>query len=113
MLTEDLVALGRDIAERRVILELVSNYPAPAVTLTDGPLELWGAKGGSEQEYHRNRDLHLSILSQLQSKHTIVAGYIDKPAADLVIRLLELTQIPENEMKDVRTRRDLREVTAR
>jgi len=113
MLTEDLVALGRDLSERKKLLELGLQYPKPVITFTDGPIELWGAEGSAPDEYRRNRENHLSILAQLQSENIITAGYIDKPAADLVARLLEISQIQENEMKSVRDIHPLRGVTDR
>ena len=113
ILTEDLVALGRDLSERKKLLELGLQYPKPVITFTDGPIELWGAEGSAQEEYRRNRENHLSILSQLQSENIITAGYIDKPAADLVTRLLEISQIQENEMRTVRDIHTLRGVTDR
>jgi hypothetical protein len=111
LVSEDLVALGRDLAERKILLDLTTKYPAPVIALTDGPIEIWGSQGSDQQEYTKTRTLHLSILSQLQTTGAIVAGYIDKPAADLVARLLELTLIPEPEMKDVRKKHALRGIT--
>ena len=113
LLTEDLVALGRDLSERRKLLELAAGYPGQVITFTDGPIELWGAKGGSEADFRRNREIHLSILSQMASKNILTAGYIEKPAADLVARLLEIAQVPEDEMKDIRTKHSLRGVSDR
>ena len=113
MITEDMVALGRDLSERKKLLELGLQYPQPVITFTDGPIELWGAEGSAQDEYRRNRENHLSILSQLQSADIITAGYIDKPAADLVTRLFEISQIQENEMKAVRNLHTLRGVTDR
>jgi hypothetical protein len=111
--TEDMIALGRDLSERMKLLELGLQYPKPVITLTDGPIELWGAEGSAQEEYRRNREKHLSILSQMQSENIITAGYIDKPAADLVTRLLEISQVRENEMKTVRDAHSLRGVTDR
>ena len=113
IITEDLVALGRDLAERKKLLELASGYPTPVITLTDGPVELWGTEGSSQEDYRRNREVHLSILSQLQLNNVITAGYIDKPAADLVIRLLEISQIPDGEMKNIRRKHSLQGVNDR
>jgi hypothetical protein len=113
MLTEDLVALGRDLSERKTLLELASRQAKPVITLTDGPIELWGAEGSAQEDYRRNREIHLSILSRLQSEDIITAGYIDKPAADLVARLLEIGQIPEGEMREIRMAHPLRGVTDR
>lgn len=113
MITEDMVALGRDLSERQKLLELGLQYPKPVITFTDGPIELWGAEGSAAEDYRRNREKHISILSQLQSENIITAGYIDKPAADLVSRLLEISQIQENEMRTVRDVHTLRGVTDR
>jgi hypothetical protein len=113
LLTEDLVALGRDLSERRKLLDLAMNYTGQVITFTDGPIELWGAKGSSEVDFRRNRDIHLDILSKMASKNILTAGFIEKPAADLVARLLEIAQVPENEMKDIRTKHSLRGVTDR
>jgi hypothetical protein len=52
-------------------------------------------------------------LSQLQSRDVTVAGYVDKPGADLVIRLLELTLLDVEQMKEVRKQHPLRGVTDR
>lgn len=111
VLSEEALALRRDLAERRKLLELAEQVRGPCVALTDGPVELWGAKDSGEQEYRRHLEWHLSILSQMQERGVIPAGYVDKPAADLVIRLLEIAALPEDEMKDVRQRHPLRGAT--
>ena len=113
MLTEEAVQQRRDIAERRLLLDLAPNYPAPVITLTDGPLELWGWKGSEADEYRRNLETYKSILSQLQAREVIVAGFVDKPAADLVVRLLEIAGMAESELADLRVRHPLRGVSDR
>jgi hypothetical protein len=114
MLTEEAIGQRRDIAERRKLLELAPGCPAPVVALTDGPVELWGAKGAEAEEYRRNLELHKSILSQLQARGVTVAGYVDKPAADLVIRLLEIALFStDEEFKNIRKHHSLRGVTDR
>lgn len=113
MLTEEAVQQRRDIAERRLLLDLAPDYPGPVIALTDGPLELWGAKGGEAEEYRRNLETYKSILSQLHSRDVIMAGFVDKPAADLVVRLLELAQMAENELPGLRTNHPLRGVSDR
>jgi len=114
-LSEDMIALGRDLAERNKLLDLAANYPSPIIALTDGPVELWGAKNGTEEAYRASLEKHLSILSQLQAKGVTVAGYVDKPGADLVVRLLEIAALPDDQLKlkDVRQKRSLRGVTDR
>ena len=104
----------RDIAERRSLLELAPKYPAPVLALTDGPVELWGAKGADEEDYRKNLEIHKSILSQLQAKGVTVAGYVDKPGADLIVRTLEIAQLStDEEFKQIRKLHGLRGVTDR
>jgi len=114
ILTEEAIGQRRDIAERRKLLELAPGYPAPVIALTDGPIELWGVKGAEAEDYRRNLELHKSILTQLQANGVTVAGYVDKPAADLVIRLLEVAQLStEDDFKNIRKQHNLRGVTDR
>jgi hypothetical protein len=104
----------RDIAERRKLLELAPDFPAPLLALTDGPVELWGAKGAGEDDYRKNLEIHKSILSQLQARGVTVAGYVDKPGADLVVRSLEIAGFSsDEEFKDIRKLHPLRGVTDR
>ena len=112
--TGEAIEQRRDIAERRKLLELAPDYPAPMIALTDGPVELWGAKGAGEEDYRKNLEIHKSILSQLQAKGVSVAGYVDKPGADLVVRTLEIAQLStEEEFKNIRKLHSLRGVTDR
>jgi hypothetical protein len=114
MLSEEAIEQRRDIAERRKLLEMVPDYPAPVLTLTDGPVELWGAKNGGEGDYLKNLEIHKSVLSQLQAKNVTVAGYVDKPGADLVVRTLEIAQLStDDEFKNIRKQHTLRGVTDR
>ncbi len=114
MLSGEAIEQRRDIAERKKLLELASSYSTPVIALTDGPVELWGAKNGVEGEYRRNLEIHRSILSQLQEREAIVAGYVDKPGADLVVRLLEIVLCSsEQEFEKIREFHPLRGVTDR
>ncbi len=114
MLTSESIELQRDIAERKKLLELAKQVSGPCVALTDGPVELWGAKNGGEDDYRKNLEIHKSILSQLESRGVTVAGYVDKPGADLVVRLLEIARLSsEEQFKDIRKQHSLRGVTDR
>jgi len=110
-LNEDLIALDRDLAERKKLLELAPKFPAPVLALTDGPVELWGAEGAAQDAYWASLEKHLSILSQLRAHGVTLAGYVEKPAADLVVRLLEIAPLTNEQMKDLRTHHPLRGVT--
>lgn len=92
-MTDGMVALKRDLRERSMLDELSKGIKGAVVTFTDGPIELWGAKDGEDAEsYHESLNNYLSVLSRLQARDVITAGYVDKPAADLVVRLLELVK---------------------
>ena len=92
-MSDGMVALKRDLRERTSLDEHSKGIKGSVVTFTDGPIELWGAKDGEDAEsYHESLNNYLSVLSRLQSRDVITAGYVDKPAADLVVRLLELVK---------------------
>ncbi len=112
-ITQDDIEFSRDIAERKKLLELAKDQKGTLIALTDGPVEIWGAKSANEGDYQKTLEQHKSILSQLQSRDVTVAGYVDKPGADLVMRLLELTQLDADQMKEVRKQHPLRGVTDR
>jgi hypothetical protein len=100
--TEGLVALRRDLAERKKLLALSKEYSPPLVTLTDGPLQLWESHESDEvMGYEKALDEYLSVLSQLQERQAITAGYVDKPSSNLLVRLLEVAATPEDELKNL------------
>jgi hypothetical protein len=68
LLTDEAIAQQRDLAERRSLLELAEGLPGEVVALTDGPLELWGAKGSGEEEYRKNLEMKVEQRTvELQS----------------------------------------------
>jgi hypothetical protein len=89
-LSDGMVALRRDLKERVFLDELSKGIQGQVVTFTDGPIELWGAKGEDAQDYSDFVEKYKTVLSRLQSRDVITAGYVDKPSADLVVRLLEI-----------------------
>jgi NurA domain len=92
-MTDGMVALKRDLRERTSLDELSKGIKGAVVTFTDGPIELWGAREGEDAEsYYDSLKSYQAVLSRLQSRDVITAGYVDKPAADLVLRLLELVK---------------------
>jgi hypothetical protein len=108
---EDRISMMRDLRERRILAEQAAQIPTPVVTLTDGQLELWGAKTTRGQEniqFRQSLDDYLDALLELESSGAITAGYIDKPGEDYVIRLLEIASQPEKDAKN-RTLRGVRD----
>jgi hypothetical protein len=113
-MTEGMIALRRDLKERAKLEELSREIPGPVVTFTDGPIELWGARGGEDAEsFYEALTNYKSVLSRLQERGVITAGYVDKPAADLVIRLLELVEAQKDQPKNFRDYHPLRGVSDR
>ncbi len=98
MASEDLVALLRDVQERRILAELAQSVTPPVITLTDGPLELYH-EPRTEKSFKENFAAYLSALDDLAQAGAITAGYVSRPRADLVIKLLTLPEegaIPAN-----------------
>jgi hypothetical protein len=113
-MTEGMVALKRDLRERTMLDELSRGINIPVVTFTDGPIELWGARDGEMAEsYFESLKSYQTVLSRLQSRGVITAGYVDKPAADLVVRLLELVKAQEEGPPSFREYHPLRGVSDR
>jgi hypothetical protein len=114
VLSETQIALMRDLHERRRLAELSMDAPPPVITFTDGPLELWGARDGQEsQAFDRSLEEYQQALRALQQLGATTAGYVDKPSANLVVRLLEIAALGEDELKDAKKKRLLGRVIDR
>ena len=110
--TDSLVALQRDLAERKKLLTVSKDYPLPVVTLTDGPLQLWESRESNEVfGYEKALEEYLSVLSQLQERGVITAGYVDKPSSNLLVRLLEVAITPDGEIEKLHELHPLHGVT--
>ena len=102
-LSEGTIALRRDLAERTKLEEIAKNYPAPVITFTDGPIELWGNKDpNNAKTYEASMEKYLGALSRLESNGITTAGYIDKPSASPVVRLLEIMIAPADKLGKLR-----------
>jgi len=112
-MSDGLVALKRDLAERTKLDELSKDLGGSVVTFTDGPIELWGAKGEDANSYEAIVQKYLGVLSRLQGRGVITAGYVDKPSADLVARLLEIASADNEQIQKLREFHPLRGVSDR
>jgi hypothetical protein len=115
-LSDGMVALKRDLDERSKLDELAAQFvgEAPVITFTDGPIELWGSASGEDAAaYEESLARYLTVLSRLQTRGVVTAGYVDKPGADLVIRLLELSEATDEDLKKLREYHPLRGVSDR
>jgi len=110
MITEETVALMRDLEERRMLLELAGQTTAPVVTLTDGQLELF-REPRETPEFSRAFEEYLEVLKELCRMGVSTAGYVDRPQGDLVVRLLELALLPEGVLRQAGKERPLVGVT--
>jgi hypothetical protein len=99
LISEEFIALQRDVREREVMAELVDHERGlgealPILTLTDGPLELYHEPRQDEQ-FKPMFARYLAALDELSLQGAITAGYVDRPRADLVVRLMELLVPPD------------------
>ena len=104
MISEGMVALKRDLREREALVDLAGELTHPAVSMTDGPLELYREPQES-QDFSRTLDQYLSVLSRLQEQQLMTLGYVDKPGSDLIARLLELAGLSDEELQVYTQRR--------
>jgi len=112
-ISDGMVAMRRDISERIKLDELSKGIKGPVINLTDGTLELWGAKGDDPQAYANFVEKYLGVLSRLHSRGVVTAGYVEKPTADLVVRLLEIATADQDQIQRLRDYQPLRGVSDR
>ncbi len=112
-MSDGMVALKRDLAEREKLDKLSKGIQGQVITFTDGPIELWGAKGEDASSYEDFIKRYLTILSRLQTRGVTTAGYVDKPSADLVLRLLEIAIADNEQIQKLREFHPLRGVSDR
>src|SRR5512139_191826 len=112
-MSDGMVAMRRDIHERIKLDEVSLGISGPIVNLTDGTLELWGAKGDDPQAYANFVEQYLGVLSRLYERGVVTAGYVEKPSADLVINLLELATADDEQIRKLRDYHPLHGVSDR
>ena len=112
-ISEGMVAMRRDISERLKLDELSKGIKGQVVNLTDGTIELWGAKGDDPQAYADFVEKYLRVLTRLHARGVVTAGYVEKPSADLVVRLLEIATADQEQIQRLREYEPLRGVSDR
>jgi hypothetical protein len=111
IISDERFSLKRDLGERVWLSELARKADPPVIALTDGPVELWGARQGEgSSEFSESLKAYLEALAILESQGVTTCGYVDNPAANLAVRFLEMGLIPEDELSGVRGRFPLRGV---
>lgn len=96
---EEYIALRRDFREREMLLQKAADEQSTVLTLTDGPLELYREPRDSSA-YQNLIHQYMQILHQLADLNVITAGYVDKPQGDLLVRLLELMELPAEKLEE-------------
>jgi len=97
LVDDEFIALKRDLQERQLLLQLAALEKQSVITLTDGPLEIFG-EPKAKPEFASLFAEYLLALHHLAELKTATAGYVDKPRADLVVRMLELTLLSSDEL---------------
>lgn len=111
-ITAEALGTMRDLGERRALVELVQAAAPPVITFTDGPLELWGGGENAESsDFRESLRQYLEALEELNRLGATTAGYVDKPAGNLVVRLLETLITPEDQLPNLRKLHPLRGVS--
>jgi molybdopterin converting factor small subunit len=113
LISEGMVAMRRDISERLKLDEISKGIKGQIINLTDGTIELWGAKGDDPQAYADFVEKYLRVLTRLHARGVVTAGYVEKPSADLVVRLLEIATANHEEFQRLREYQPLRGVSDR
>ncbi len=111
LISDGIVNLQRDRWEREVLVDLAENAPQPVVTLTDGPIELWGQTSDNNTTFTKSLQSYLQALRSLRDIGAITAGYVDKPRADLVVQMLEVAEAADHELGALRQNRPLKGIT--
>lgn len=104
--SESQIALQRDVSERKKLLEVAQGYPPPILALTEGQLELWGSVDiENSRDFEKTLNDYLNTLKEMENRNIITSGYVDKPGANWVVRMLEVATIPKDELRNLRKHR--------
>jgi len=98
LISEGMVALKRDLREREALADLAENLLLPAISMTDGPLELY-REPQETKEFEKTLDRYLGVLKRLHEQGLMTLGYVDKPGSSLLGQLLELVEMSDEELE--------------
>jgi hypothetical protein len=115
-LTDATLAIMRDLDERRMLARLAEAAAPPVIAVSDGQMELWvgsAAEGRGSSEFQQLLDEYKQVLSRLYDLGVVLGGYVDKPAANLVVRTLEVAMLSEGQLTGIKREHPLRGVTDR
>lgn len=98
LISEGMVALKRDLQEREALAGLTEDLILPAVSMTDGPLELY-REPQETKEFEKTLDRYLRVLESLHDQRLMTLGYVDKPGSSLIGQLLELMAMNDADLQ--------------
>jgi hypothetical protein len=101
MITEATLALMRDTHERTQLADLVEGLPAPVITFTDGQMELMVSSGEQPSAFQKYLEDYRLALKRLHRQGVIVSGYLEKPYASPLTRLLEIAHASEEKLAQI------------
>jgi hypothetical protein len=114
LFSESQIALQRDVAERKKLLEIAQKYTAPIIAVTEGQLELWGSADiNNSRDFEKSLTDYLNALKDMHEQNIITSGYVDKPGANWVVRLLEIANLPKDELRNIKKHHPFLGVTDR
>ena len=114
LFSESQIALQRDVSERKKLLEVAQKYAPPYIALTEGQLELWGAVNvENSRDFEKTLSDYLGALKEMENQNVITSGYVDKPGANWVVRLMEIATLPKGELRNLKKHRPFLGVTDR
>lgn len=107
LITESSIELIRDLRERALLFEWSrKEIESGRQTLAwvDGPIELWGRSDGDQRaEFQSALSKYLGVLSQMAESGIIFAGYVDKPTANPITRMIEVAMAEEDQLQNIRS----------
>jgi hypothetical protein len=98
---DGLFRLMRDSEERIALINQSMTETTPMVALIDGSLELFKVPGNAKKSKEFT-DRYLISLKKMSGTNCALAGYIDRPRANLVVRMLELATLGEDQFQEAR-----------
>lgn len=97
LVSDDMISMFRDHAERVAVLDFTGLDQSPIITLTDGPLDIYLNRNTDQRSKELQQEI-LKVIQQQEAKGVISAGYIDKPGSDMLSRMLAVYATPEDQL---------------
>ena len=91
-ISEARINLERDVEEMRALVVELPVAQQPVIALRDGALELFHEPRQSSA-YDQAFGVYLQEMQHLYEKDVVLAGYIDKPRADMVVGMLQFAAL--------------------